>query len=124
MKMVGLFTVACIGIAVLFDLWELLDIRRGLSMVSRKSFAYSLASIDPVLQRQVGRQFAARALCLIFLPIAIYLSFFYIHFAILINSGPGDAFHTPAFQAELKGSSMNVGTPGTAHIIVALALFI
>ncbi|KAJ3036664.1 hypothetical protein HDV00_002488 [Rhizophlyctis rosea] len=96
-KMVGLFTVACVGIAVLFDLWELLDIRRGLTM------------------RQVGRHFAARALCLIFLPIGIYLSFFYIHFAILSYSGPGDAFHTPAFQAELKGSSMNIGTPAIPY---------
>ena len=33
-KMVGLFLVALIGIAVICDLWNLLDIRRGLTMVS------------------------------------------------------------------------------------------
>ena len=32
-KMVGLFTVATVGIATLIDLWELLDIKRGHSMV-------------------------------------------------------------------------------------------
>jgi len=32
-KMVGLFTVMTIGVAVLIDLWNLLDIERGLSMV-------------------------------------------------------------------------------------------
>ncbi|KAJ3278129.1 hypothetical protein HK104_002629 [Borealophlyctis nickersoniae] len=89
-KMVGLFTVGAVGVAVLFDLWELLDYRRGLSM------------------REFTRHFAARALCLIFLPLAIYVSFFYIHFAILTKSGSGDAFMSPAFQAELIGSALTV----------------
>ncbi|KAI8585613.1 Dolichyl-phosphate-mannose-protein mannosyltransferase-domain-containing protein [Geranomyces variabilis] len=91
-KMVGMLTIAAIGVAVLFDLWDLLDIRRGLTM------------------RQFSRHFAARALCLIFLPFAIYLSFFYIHFAILIKSGPGDAFMSPAFQDGLVGSDVSTNT--------------
>ncbi|TPX53825.1 dolichyl-phosphate-mannose---protein mannosyltransferase [Powellomyces hirtus] len=91
-KMVGMLTIAAIGVAVLFDLWDLLDYRKGLSM------------------RQFSRHFAARALCLIFLPLAIYLSFFYIHFAILIKSGPGDAFMSPAFQDGLKGSEVSTNT--------------
>ncbi len=32
-KMVGLFAFATIGIATIVDLWELLDINRGLSLV-------------------------------------------------------------------------------------------
>jgi dolichyl-phosphate-mannose-protein mannosyltransferase len=32
-KMVGLFTFASIGSAVLWDLWEILDIKKGHSMV-------------------------------------------------------------------------------------------
>jgi dolichyl-phosphate-mannose-protein mannosyltransferase len=32
-KMVGLFLVALIGFSVIYDLWVLLDIKRGLSMV-------------------------------------------------------------------------------------------
>lgn len=31
--MVGLFLVALIGLSVIYDLWILLDIKRGLSMV-------------------------------------------------------------------------------------------
>ncbi|KAJ3238533.1 hypothetical protein HDU81_007629 [Chytriomyces hyalinus] len=87
-KMVGLFTIAVVGIAVLIDLWRLLDIDRGLNMT------------------QFYKHFAARALCLIVLPITLYLSFFYIHFALLPYSGPGDAFMTPKFQATLMGSEM------------------
>lgn len=33
-KMVGLFVVATIGVCVLVDLWDLMDIKRGLTMVS------------------------------------------------------------------------------------------
>lgn len=33
-KMVGLFVVAMIGFSVIYDLWMLLDIKRGLTMVS------------------------------------------------------------------------------------------
>lgn len=35
-KMVGLFLVGLIGLSVIYDLWILLDIKRGLSMVSYK----------------------------------------------------------------------------------------
>ncbi|KAI9208354.1 Dolichyl-phosphate-mannose-protein mannosyltransferase-domain-containing protein [Polychytrium aggregatum] len=88
-KMVGLFSIGTVGIAVLFDLWRLLDYRRGVSL------------------SRFSQHFAARALCLIILPITLYLSFFYIHFAILTHSGPGDAFMSHKFQAELIGNSMN-----------------
>jgi dolichyl-phosphate-mannose--protein O-mannosyl transferase len=33
--MVGLFTFMSIGAAVLYDLWEILDIKKGHTMVSR-----------------------------------------------------------------------------------------
>lgn len=36
-KMVGLFTFLTVGTAVLVDLWGLMDIRRGLSMVSARA---------------------------------------------------------------------------------------
>ncbi|KAJ3304805.1 hypothetical protein HDV03_002347 [Kappamyces sp. JEL0829] len=91
-KMVGLFTVATVGIATLFDLWQLLDIRRGYSM------AY------------FGKHFAARALCLIVLPWILYLVPFYLHFALLPMSGPGDSFMSLEFQAELKGNTKTQGS--------------
>ncbi|KAG9303275.1 hypothetical protein G9A89_013601 [Geosiphon pyriformis] len=89
-KMVGLFTVATIGVAVVYDLWELLDIQRGLTM------------------KQFRRHFFARAIGLIFIPIVIYLFWFYIHFAILNTSGPGDAFMSPEFQETLHGNIMTL----------------
>ena len=58
------------------------------------------------------RHFSARALCLIVLPMMIYLSFFYIHFAVLIKSGPGDAFMSSSFQTELLGNDLNVASTG------------
>ncbi|KAJ3410512.1 hypothetical protein HDV05_003669 [Chytridiales sp. JEL 0842] len=87
-KMVGLFMIGSVGICVLVDLWRLLDAKRK------------------VPDRVFVRHFAARALCLIFLPLAVYLSFFYIHFAVLTKSGTGDAYMSPAFQAELDGSDI------------------
>lgn len=41
-KMVGLLTFAAVGIAVLFDLWELLDIRNGLTIVGYLTFPSKL----------------------------------------------------------------------------------
>ena len=35
-KLVGLFVVTAIGICVLVDLWELMDIKRGLTMVRKE----------------------------------------------------------------------------------------
>ncbi|KAI9229432.1 MAG: glycosyltransferase [Piptocephalis tieghemiana] len=87
-KMVGLFTVGLIGIAVLWDLWGKMDIRRGLTM------------------RQVGGHFAARALGLILLPLLIYLATFWVHFLVLNHSGPGDGFMSLRFQSTLEGNRM------------------
>ncbi|GBB86163.1 hypothetical protein RclHR1_01260034 [Rhizophagus clarus] len=89
-KMVGLFTVMTIGVAVLIDLWNLLDINRGLTMT------------------QFRKHFAARAIGLIVVPISVYLFTFYLHFLILNTSGPGDAFMSPAFQESLLGNEMNL----------------
>ncbi|KAG0343686.1 hypothetical protein BG004_005079 [Podila humilis] len=90
-KMVGLFTVATIGIAVLFDLWELLDIRRKLTM------------------HEFMNHFWARAVGLILVPFALYLFWFYVHFAVLTHSGSGDDFMSTEFQETLQGNSMADG---------------
>ncbi|CAO3651446.1 unnamed protein product [Cunninghamella echinulata] len=86
-KMVGLLLVAVIGICVLVDLWALLDIRRGLDM------------------NHFWRHFHARAIALIIVPLFLYMFWFYIHFAILNESGPGDSFMSSHFQATLKNSA-------------------
>ena len=82
-KYVGTFTFATVGTAVLIDLWNLLDFRAGLTL------------------KQFGRHFVARAFSLIVLPFMIFLFWFYVHFAILTNSGPGDNFMSPEFQETL-----------------------
>jgi dolichyl-phosphate-mannose-protein mannosyltransferase len=41
---------------------------------------------------------------LVVVPLAIYVSTFWVHLTLLPNSGDGDAFMTPKFQSTLKGS--------------------
>ena len=43
--MVGLFIVAMIGLSVIYDLWMLLDIKRGLSMVNHIDLTENLTNI-------------------------------------------------------------------------------
>jgi dolichyl-phosphate-mannose-protein mannosyltransferase len=93
-KVNGVLTVATIGIAVLIDLWELLDINKGHSM------------------EHFGKHFTARAVSLILVPLVVYLSFFWMHFTILSHSGPGDNFMSPAFQETLMGNEMLMHSQG------------
>jgi dolichyl-phosphate-mannose-protein mannosyltransferase len=105
-KMVGLLIVALIGIATLVDLWGLLDI-------NRKPY--------PISMNRFWKHFGARALCLIALPVTLYLSFFAIHFHILKYSGPGDGFMSPRFQRTLQGSEivkLSVAVPYYANITI------
>jgi dolichyl-phosphate-mannose-protein mannosyltransferase len=88
-KLVGLFTVATVGLATVADLWELSARHRGLS------------------DQWLLRHFGARAACLLLLPISLYLSFFYAHFAVLTKTGPGDQFMSPDFQAGLEGNALH-----------------
>ncbi|RUS19622.1 Dolichyl-phosphate-mannose-protein mannosyltransferase-domain-containing protein [Endogone sp. FLAS-F59071] len=86
-KWVGLFTIATIGTSTIKNLWDLLgDLR---------------VSIE-----QLTRHFMARALCLILVPLIIYIFMFQIHFMILPNSGDGDGFMSSEFQQTLGGHGM------------------
>lgn len=87
-KVNGILTVAAIGIAVLIDLWDLLDHRKGHSM------------------EYFWKHFTARAIGLIVLPVFLYLFFFWIHLSVLTYSGPGDAFMSPAFQETLRDNEL------------------
>ncbi|KAJ2551751.1 Protein O-mannosyltransferase 2 [Coemansia sp. RSA 1933] len=57
--------------------------------------------------RTVARHFAVRAVALIVVPLAVYMTCFKIHFAVLNRSGPGDATMPPTFQARLQGSALS-----------------
>lgn len=90
-KYVGAFTFFSVGVPVLIDLWDLMDI-------NRKGGALSL--------QQFTHHFAARVGGLIVVPFLMYLFWFQVHFAILSRSGPGDDFMTPAFQETLSDNIM------------------
>ncbi|KAI7907634.1 Dolichyl-phosphate-mannose-protein mannosyltransferase-domain-containing protein [Cokeromyces recurvatus] len=83
-KWVGLLTAASIGLSTAEQLWKLL----GNTQVS---------------MRQCIMHLFARCICLILIPIIIYLGSFYIHFSILTQPGPGSSYMTIETQSELKG---------------------
>ena len=87
-KLIGVFAFMTVGGAVVWDLWNLLDIRRGLPM------------------RRFAKHFCARALFLILMPLFVYLFWFWVHFAILTRSGSGDSFMSAEFQQTLVGNEM------------------
>ncbi|KAG0440628.1 hypothetical protein HPB47_016238 [Ixodes persulcatus] len=86
-KFVGLFVVLLVGIYTAHDLW-----------VHLGNLEQSLA--------QVAKHFASRALCLIILPVCLYMFYFYIHLQVLYKSGSGDGFFSSEFQSRLKGNSL------------------
>ncbi|KAF2724448.1 glycosyltransferase family 39 protein [Polychaeton citri CBS 116435] len=96
-KYVGVFTFFSIGVPVLIDLWDLLD-------VNRKQGALTLP--------EFGKHFAARAIGLVVIPFMFYLFWFQVHFTILSRSGPGDDFMTPEFQETLSDNLMTQQSVG------------
>ena len=63
-------------------------------------------------QDYVMRHFFARAFGLILIPAIIYMFWFWVHFQVLIRSGPGDDFMSPAFQETLIGSPLTTNAQG------------
>jgi dolichyl-phosphate-mannose-protein mannosyltransferase len=92
-KYVGVFTFFSIGVPVMIDLWDLMD-------VNRRQGALTLA--------EFGKHFAARAVGLVIVPFFLYLFWFQVHFSILTKSGPGDDFMTPEFQETLSDNVMSL----------------
>ena len=66
-KFVGLFVILLVGVNTIAQLW---DIMGDLS----KPFIHTI------------KHFVARALCLIALPVVLYITFFYIHLSVLYKS--------------------------------------
>ncbi|KAJ2060548.1 Protein O-mannosyltransferase 2 [Coemansia sp. S146] len=84
-KWIGLFVVALIGLCTVEELLVL----------------YSKVSVRPHTQL---KHWAARALCLIVIPAAIYVGVFYVHFSLLQNRGTGDYKMPSQFQALQRNS--------------------
>ncbi|KAL9536389.1 hypothetical protein MBANPS3_012681, partial [Mucor bainieri] len=83
-KWVGLLTIATIGLAVMHELWNIW----GDEKVSKCAFV---------------KHFFARAVCLIVVPLTIYIGLFQVHFHMLPLSGSGDAAMSSEFQSSLHG---------------------
>ncbi|KAJ3630034.1 hypothetical protein Zmor_028494 [Zophobas morio] len=49
-------------------------------------------------QKTVLHHFLARVVCLIVVPLALYVSFFWVHFSWAFYSGQGDGFMSSKFQ--------------------------
>lgn len=87
-KFVGLFIVALVGLRTAYDIWLILgDISRPISYFIK--------------------HLLARVVCLIVLPIILYVSFFWIHLELLNHSGNGDGFYSSSFQSRLIGNSLH-----------------
>lgn len=91
-KYVGVMTYAAIGVAVIVNLWQILDIRSNLTLV------------------QFMKHFSRRLNGLILIPFVIYLFWFWIHFTILNTSGPGDGFMSAEFQETLGDSAATINS--------------
>jgi len=62
------------------------------------------------------KPFLAKGLIFTIVPLFVYLSVFAIHFKLLDQSGPGDAFMSPAFQKTLKGNSIGANVKPLSFI--------
>jgi len=83
-KYVGAFTVLLVGLRAITDLWIILgDMSHPVS--------YTV------------KHFMARALCLILVPVVLYLSVFYVHLTWLTKTGTGDPYFNPAFRIDIEG---------------------
>ncbi|KAL2179921.1 glycosyltransferase family 39 protein [Thermothelomyces heterothallicus CBS 202.75] len=91
-KLVGLFVTALVGLYTIEDLWN--------------KFGDTKMPVT-----ELAAHFAARVVGLIILPFLVYLLSFAIHFAVLINSGPGDAQMSSLFQANLRGTNVGRDSP-------------
>lgn len=97
-KWVGFFVVALVGLYTIEDLWNMLG---DLQMPVKTYISHWIA----------------RIICLICIPIAVYILTFAIHFAILYRSGPGDAQMSSLFQAGLVGNNFEKNPLGKHDMI-------
>jgi dolichyl-phosphate-mannose-protein mannosyltransferase len=108
-KWVGLFVIATIGCSTLYQLWQLWGDLHITQVKQRERIAgrskdNSLFSFDE--QSRFMQHFLARGVCLILLPIVIYMGSFCVHFYLLPKSGSGDSMMSSVFQHSLIGNEI------------------
>ncbi|KAF7324769.1 Glycosyltransferase family 39 protein [Mycena kentingensis (nom. inval.)] len=94
-KMIGLFVTSLVGLYTIEDLWA------------------KFGDVKMPVRTQI-KHWVARILCLIFLPILVFLISFKIHFMVLNESGPGDSQMSSLFQSNLQGSEFATYPPEVA----------
>ena len=82
-KFVGLFIILYVGVNTAYDLWSI------------------FGDVANSLQTFV-KHLLARCLCLIAVPILLYVSFYFIHFRLLTKTGQGNAHYGARFQMTLE----------------------
>lgn len=77
-----------------------------------RDYWYMLAD-KSLTKKPLLLHFLARILTLVIIPVAIYISTFYVHLTLLNKAGPHDNVMTSAFQASLEGglASITKGQP-------------
>lgn len=114
-KVNGILKVFAIGAAVLVDLWDIPDLTKTPDMVSAYTPPQTLgSSVLTIPQEVLSKHSAARSRGIILIPFFVYLSFFWMHFAILIKSGPGDTFMNPQFQETLADNEKLMNSQGVS----------
>ncbi|MCJ1276195.1 Protein O-mannosyltransferase 2 [Puttea exsequens] len=91
-KWVGMFGTALVGFYTIEDLWN-------------KFGDVKMPKVE--LASHIG----ARVVGLIVIPLLVYMFSFWVHFAVLSNTGPGDAQMSSLFQANLNGTDVGKDSP-------------
>ncbi|GJD02131.1 dolichyl-phosphate-mannose-protein mannosyltransferase [Colletotrichum higginsianum] len=91
-KLVGLFVTALVGLYTIEDLWN--------------KFGDTKMPVTTL-----GAHVVTRVVGLIIVPFLVYMLSFALHFAILDQTGPGDAQMSSLFQANLKGTEVGRNSP-------------
>lgn len=89
-KWVGLFVTGIVGIYTIIDLW----------MQTWKVYKKQLDVVDYI------SSWVSRILCLIILPVMLYMIFFKIHFDLLYKPGDGSGSMNTLFQVNMPDSNM------------------
>lgn len=90
-KAVGLFTVVWVGIMCALQMWLYIgDLKKKTCFVVKNAFF--------------------RASFLLLIPLALYMTMFYIHFTLLTKDSPDSSFFSSAFRVGLQGSTIPAET--------------
>ena len=105
-KYTGLLGLGCVGLLTICDLWQLIA-DTTIDLVGESPPAYIISTHSLSLSLSLSPQIdlllhiLLRGVYLLGIPLLISLLLFYIHFSILIYSGPGNAFVSKPFRKSL-----------------------